>query len=62
LVGQLAGPQVVEFEDFWRGLAAKHAEHPVIDLSEVSDVDQHGRDLLRRIQRAGVDIVETMAR
>lgn len=60
LCGQLAGPWVQELFAFWqytRQAAAK--PRAVIDLSDVTFIDENGETLLSEMRSAGVEFVAT---
>jgi hypothetical protein len=58
LCGQLAGPWVGELRACWkhaRGLAPR--SHAVVDLSDVTFIDEAGERLLSEMRRDGVEFV-----
>jgi hypothetical protein len=60
LCGQLAGPWVEEFRSCWahaRSLAAGSSS--VVDLSDVTFIDEEGEKLLSEMRTAGVEFVAT---
>ena len=58
LCGQLAGPWVQELRSFWQGIQQTEAEsHAVVDLSDVTFIDQNGESLLSEMRSAGVEFV-----
>lgn len=60
LCGQLAGPWVQEFRSCWehvRSLAA--GSNSVVDLSDVTFIDEEGEKLLSEMRTAGVEFVAT---
>jgi hypothetical protein len=60
LCGQLAGPWVQEFRSCWehaRSIAAASAS--VVDLSDVTFIDEEGEKLLSEMRSAGVEFVAT---
>jgi hypothetical protein len=58
LCGRLDGPWVDELRSVWRRIR-EHVPrvHPVVDLKEVTFIDQAGEQLLREMQSAGADLV-----
>ena len=58
LCGQLAGPWVVELRACWehRGQAGIDA-HAVVDLSDVTFIDESGEQLLSEMRRGGAEFV-----
>jgi hypothetical protein len=60
LCGQLAGPWVEEFRSCWehaRSLAT--GSNSVVDLSDVTFIDEEGEKLLSEMRTAGVEFVAT---
>jgi hypothetical protein len=58
LCGQLAGPWVGELRDCWtRALSLAPKMGQVMDLSDVTFVDEGGERLLRELKSAGVEFV-----
>jgi hypothetical protein len=58
LCGQLAGPWVAELRTCWQhGRRAGGAARPVIDLSDVTFIDQSGERLLSEMSRDGAEFV-----
>lgn len=56
LEGKLAGPWVKELEQSWR--AAPRPMSPLwVNLSEVTFIDQEGKELLARMHRNGVALL-----
>jgi hypothetical protein len=58
LCGQLAGPWVAELRVCWehgRQIAGK--AHPVVDLSEVTFIDESGEGLLAEMRNSGAQFV-----
>ncbi len=58
LCGQLAGPWVDELRCCWqhhRGAAAE--SHAIVDLNDVTFIDQNGESLLSEMQKAGAEFV-----
>ena len=54
LEGRLAGPWVQELERCWDSTVGTTTSHPLsVDLSAVTYVDSDGKDLLKKIHRAG---------
>jgi hypothetical protein len=58
LCGHLSGPWVDEVRSFWRR-ARDRAPHPhaVIDLRDVTCIDESGEALLAEMQRTGVEFL-----
>ena len=54
LCGQLAGPWVAELEGQWREAPDLPA---LVDLSDVTFIDEAGERLLREMRRRGVEFV-----
>ena len=59
LCGQLAGPWVQELRACWRTCRNETAPSAVVDLSDVTFVDEGGERLLSEMQSAGVSFVAT---
>jgi len=60
LCGQLSGPWVDELRSVWRRLCQHHAPTPaVVDLKEVTFIDEAGEQLLVEMQRGGAEFVAT---
>jgi hypothetical protein len=60
LCGQLAGPWVDELRSCWHHITPIAAEsRTVIDLSDVTFIDEQGESLLSEMRRAGVAFVAT---
>jgi anti-anti-sigma regulatory factor len=57
LEGKLANEWVAELETAWTGLAATRKNKVTVDLADVSFVDDHGKELLTLIHRAGTELV-----
>jgi hypothetical protein len=58
LCGHLAGPWVQELRSFWQHTRQTATEsRAVIDLSDVTFVDEHGERLLSQMRTAGVEFV-----
>jgi hypothetical protein len=58
LSGRLAGPWVDELRSFWRLVRERAPRAPaVVDLKDVTFVDEAGRDLLTEIRSAGAEFV-----
>jgi hypothetical protein len=58
LCGQLAGPWVQELRSFWQYTRLTGAEsRAVVDLSDVTFIDEHGERLLSEMRNAGVEFV-----
>jgi hypothetical protein len=60
LCGQLSGPWVDELRSVWRRIR-EHARraNAVVDLKEVTFIDEAGEQLLAEMQNAGADFVAT---
>jgi hypothetical protein len=60
LCGRLAGPSVDEVRSVWQFIRehVPHA-HTVVDLKEVTFIDEAGGKLLAEMYRAGADLVAT---
>lgn len=58
LCGRLDGPWVDELHSVWQRIR-EHVPrvHPVVDLKEVTFIDEAGEQLLREMQSAGADLV-----
>ena len=60
LCGRLSGPWVDELRTVWRRVREHSPQtHAVIDLREVTFIDEAGEHLLAEIQSAGADFVVT---
>jgi ABC-type transporter Mla MlaB component len=60
LCGQLSGPWVDELRSVWRRIRKQeHRAHAVVDLKEVTFIDEAGEELLAEMQSAGADFVAT---
>ena len=58
LSGQLAGPWVAEFKAEWSRLVTQtQSARPLIDLSDVTFIDESGEELLREMQNRGAQFV-----
>ena len=58
LCGQLAGPWVQELRSFWqRTRRTVNGSHAVVDLSDVTFVDENGESLLSEMRSVGVEFV-----
>lgn len=56
--GKLAGPCVSELEKCWRCAVAGESPVPaVVDLSGVSFIDSHGKQLLTQMHAQGIKLV-----
>jgi anti-anti-sigma regulatory factor len=56
--GRLAGPCVGELEKCWRRAVAGEAPIPsVIDLTDVSFIDAHGKQLLAQMHEHGIKLI-----
>jgi hypothetical protein len=56
LCGQLAGPWVVELRACWERRRQNDA-HAVVDLSDVTFIDESGEQLLSEMRRGGAEFV-----
>ena len=58
LEGKLAGPWVNELEKAWRAFSPTATpEHLVVNLSDVTFVDDDGRKLLAEMHKAGAELI-----
>jgi anti-anti-sigma regulatory factor len=58
--GRLAGPCVGELEKCWRRAVAGESPIPaVVDLTEVSFVDAHAKQLLSQMHEQGIKLIAT---
>lgn len=58
LCGALAGPWVDELRSSWRQTRERAPQaHAVIDLRDVTFIDEAGEELLREMQSAGAELV-----
>jgi hypothetical protein len=59
LCGQLAGPWVGEFKSNWEKEVRRFAgaARHIVDLSDVTLIDESGESLLRELRSAGVEFV-----
>src|SRR5258708_35677729 len=58
LCGQLAGPWVQELRSFWQHTRKTAAEtRPLVDLSDVTFIDENGERLLSEMRSAGAQFV-----
>ena len=56
--GRLAGPCVGELEKCWRRAIAGESPVPtVIDLTDVSFIDAHGKELLSQMHDQGIKLI-----
>lgn len=56
--GRLAGPCVGELEKCWRRAVAGELPLPaVIDLTDVSFIDAHGKQLLSQMHEQGIKLI-----
>lgn len=56
--GRLAGPCVGELEKCWRRAVAGESPVPtVIDLTNVSFIDAHGKELLSQMHDQGIKLI-----
>jgi hypothetical protein len=59
LCGQLAGPWVQELRSCWEHARAVGGSRAVVDLKDVTFIDENGERLLSEMRRAGVEFVAT---
>jgi ABC-type transporter Mla MlaB component len=60
LCGQLAGPWVAELRSNWeQKCRASSGQKCVVDLSDVTSIDEGGEELLREMRNAGADFIAT---
>ena len=58
LAGMLASDWVVEFDKCWRNATSSFSAAAVtVDLSEVTYVDETGRDLLSEMVKTGAELI-----
>lgn len=58
LAGKLVGQWTLELERCWQGVAERHSYSKILlDLTEVTFVDEAGKRLLAAMSRAGVEMV-----
>src|SRR5215467_4917628 len=58
LCGQLSGPWVAELRSAWeRGHSEPGARKSIVDLSEVTSIDERGEELLSSMQEDGAQFV-----
>jgi anti-anti-sigma regulatory factor len=55
LEGKLTGVWIKEVEDAWQRTRREGQSHVVVDLCDVTFIDVHGKQLLKRMRRAGVE-------
>ncbi len=56
LCGQLSGPWVSELESAWEQCRFENCSH-VVDLSDVTSIDEQGERLLRKMKQEGARFV-----
>jgi hypothetical protein len=56
LQGRLAGPWVTELETSWNNRRADDGRKCIVDLTDVTLVDQCGEQLLEAMKRAGAEL------
>jgi hypothetical protein len=56
LCGQLAGPWVTQLRSMWEQCRLGHPSH-VVDLSDVTSIDERGEGLLRTMESDGAKFV-----
>lgn len=56
LCGRLSGPWVVELDSAWQRCRSEYSSN-VIDLSDVTSIDERGESLLRRMKKDGARFV-----
>ena len=60
LCGQLAGPWVEEFRANWEKARVRASGHKfIVDLSDVTFIDENGEELLRSMKCEGVEFIAT---
>ena len=57
LCGQLRGPWVEELAGCWRQLRDQNGARSVVDLTDVTFIDESGEQLLREMRGSGVEFV-----
>lgn len=58
LCGRLAGPWVGELRSFWKQTRERTSRaRPIIDLSDITFIDEDGENLLAEMQKAGAEFV-----
>lgn len=58
LEGKLIGPWVKELEKYWQSAVATNPSRMMlVDLADVTFVDQQGRDLLKEMRHQGVRLL-----
>jgi hypothetical protein len=59
LCGQLAGRWVNEFRSQWREFTASQSppKRDVVDLTDVTFIDEGGETLLEQMSREGIDLI-----
>lgn len=57
LCGQLSGSWVEELRACWKDASAATSSQTVVDLSDVTFIDEKGERLLSEMKRAGVEFV-----
>lgn len=60
LHGRLVGPWVAELRTSWKKTHRDHGERTwIVDLSDVTFIDQRGERLLRTMSKAGTQFIAT---
>jgi hypothetical protein len=60
LQGRLVGPWVDELRTNWKKTHPDHGKRPcIVDLSDVTFIDQRGERLLRAMSKAGAQFIAT---
>ena len=57
LAGALAGDWATEFDRCWQNATAIEASHVIVDLTEVTFVDEGGKELLSLMMQAGAELI-----
>lgn len=58
LAGALAGDWAIEFNRCWQDAAGSlEASHIIVDLTEVTFVDEEGKELLSLLMQAGAELI-----
>ena len=59
LEGRLVGPWVKELEQFWRHMPAPEQGSLVVDLRNVTFIEETGKALLAEMWQAGAELIAT---
>ena len=57
LAGALAGDWATELDRCWQDATALEASHIIVDLTEVTFVDEEGKELLSQMMQAGAELI-----